>query len=489
VTGPIGGADSIDRLKSGCCASTMPRPVSVLSDQAPTADAGGGASARVVLLGVLLACVLALAAVTSEPEDWQPLSLVVALGALMVFAETISTWARKLRMSGGLMVQVTIMALLGPAPAATIGVLAMAIDGRVNRQPLEGTVLNMVIFGLLGIVGGLLMEGLSSAFGFEPEDGAYALLVICVYLVLMAADLALVAATAPGLTPEARRRVFTDIGLPTIPLELLSSIMAGVAVLTWAHAGLAAVIALLAVLVITIPLARSLGSGLTHVDDLAALREVSDQRAAEVSRLSSDRDRLLSEVLDAEQRERARLAESLHDGPVQRLAVMRQDLAEGASPAQLARNVDAALAETRAIISAFHPVMVRELGFEASLRAAIAPFPAGRSVALTITSEVDDASLARTVLLPVAQELLVNAVKHASPSTIDVSVRDQEGGVILEVSDDGVGIDTSDAGRAVRAGHLGLAMVRRRVEVAGGRFEIETRADGGTRSSVDLPQR
>jgi two-component system NarL family sensor kinase len=460
----------------------MRRPVSVLTDQAPSADAGGGVSAHIVLLAVLSACLLALAAVTSAAENWQPISLAVALGTLMVVAETISTWTRKLRFSSGLMVQVPIMALLGPAPAAVFGMLAMAIDGRVNRGPLKGTFLNIVIFGLLGLVGGLVLQGLGRASGLERGDSTYALLVLPVYLVLMSANLALVAATAPGLTPEARRRVFTEVGVPTIPLELLSGIMAAVAVLTWAHAGLAAVVALLVVVVITIPLARSLGSGL-------ALREVSDQRAAEVIRLSSDRERLLSEVLDAEQRERARLAESLHDGPVQRLAVMRQDLAEGADPDQLARQVDAALAETRAIISAFHPVMVRELGFEASLRASIAPFPAGQSVDLTVTTEVDNASLAGTVLLPVAQELLVNAAKHANPSTIDVAVRADDGDIVLEVSDDGVGIDTSDAGRAVQAGHLGLAMVRRRVEDAGGHFEIETRADGGTRSRIVLPQR
>jgi signal transduction histidine kinase len=61
--------------------------------------------------------------------------------------------------------------------------------------------------------------------------------------------------------------------------------------------------------------------------------------------------------------------------------------------------------------------------------------------------------------------------------------------IVLEVNDDGVGIDSSDAGRAVQAGHVGLAMVRRRVEDSGGRFEIETRADGGTRSRVVLPVR
>ena len=401
----------------------MPRPVSLLSDQAAIADARRGESARIRVLGVLTGCLVVLTALVSQREDWQPVSLAIALGTLMVLAESVSTWARKLRMSSGLMVQVPIMALLGPAPAAAFGMLAMAVDGLVNRRPLEGTLLNIVIFGMLGLVGGLLMEGLGSAFGFEREDAPYALLVLPVYLVLMAADLALIAACAPGFTREGRRRVFTDVALPTIPLELLSGVMAAAAVLTWAYAGLLAAMGLLVVLIITIPLARALGSWLATGDDLVALQVVSDQRAADVIRLSSDRDRLLLEVLDAEQRERTRLAESLHDGPVQRLVVIRQDLAEGADPDRLAGNVDAALAETRAIISAFHPVMVRELGFEASLRASIEPFPAGQSVDLTVTTEVDDASLARTVLLPVAQELLVNAVKHAGPSTIDVAVR------------------------------------------------------------------
>ena len=59
--------------------------------------------------------------------------------------------------------------------------------------------------------------------------------------------------------------------------------------------------------------------------------------------------------------------------------------------------------------------------------------------------------------------------------------------IVLEVNDDGVGIDTSDTSRAVQAGHVGLAMVRRRVEDSGGQFDIETRADGGTRSRVVLP--
>jgi signal transduction histidine kinase len=412
----------------------------------------------------------------SDRADWRPLSLVLALSTLMVAAELASTWARKVRMSAGLMVQTTMMALLGPAPAALAGVLAMGIDWRVYRAKADGALLNMVIFGALGLFGGLLFEAARAGLGLAREDSGYAVLVLAVYVVLMALNLALIAMTLQGLTRAGRRRLFRESGTPVIPLELLMAIMTAVAVYTWAHVGLVAVVGLLAVLVITVPLARTVGSAL-----------LSDERAEEVARLSSDRVRLLSEVVDAEQRERARLAESLHDGPMQRLVAMRQDVAEGAGADRLAGNLDAALAETRAIISAIHPVMATELGFEAALRAAIAPFPAAASVELTVDNALDDRLLAGTLLLPVAQELVVNAVKHASPSAIDLSVRAHDGHVVLEANDDGVGIDTADAGRKVKAGHLGLAMVRRRVEDAGGVLDIQTRPDGGTRTHVTLP--
>jgi signal transduction histidine kinase len=78
-------------------------------------------------------------------------------------------------------------------------------------------------------------------------------------------------------------------------------------------------------------------------------------------------------------------------------------------------------------------------------------------------------------------------VKHADPSAVSVVVTQMHESVVMEVDDDGVGIDVVEAGRAVQAGHVGLAMVRRRVEDAGGRLEIATRPDGGTRSRVVMP--
>jgi signal transduction histidine kinase len=352
----------------------------------------------------------------------------------------------------------------------------------VHRVALRQAFANILIFVFLGLVGGVVFDALRAWLGLEHRDTTYGLLVMPTYVVLAVLNLGLVTVEHPGV----RRRILRDSGLPSLPIELLSGLMAGAAVLVWAHAGLTAAAMLLVVLVITIPLVRSVGDALMRSDDLAALQHVSDERAAEVARLSTDRERLLSEVLDAEQRERARLAESLHDGPMQRLVALRQDAAEADDA--MARRLDAAISETRAIISSFHPTTVRALGFEASLRAAVAPFPAAQVVRLTIRSAVDDRALAGTVLVPIAQELVVNAIKHAQPTGIRVVVEPDGDQLVLVVDDDGVGIDDAASRRAVQAGHVGLAMVRRRVEDVGGRLEIATRRDGGTHSRVVLPR-
>jgi signal transduction histidine kinase len=429
----------------------------------------------------VLACVLVAALLTSTANDWHPIGLVLALGALMVLADVLPVTLRRVRMSAGLMVQVVAMALLGPAPAVAIGVVANITESLVNRVPIRAALANVLIFAVLGLVGGLTFDGLRAWADVDHHDTAYALLVMPTYVALAMLNLGLVTLNYPGL----RMRIVRDTGLPSLPLELLCGLLAGATVLAWAHAGLTAAAVLLVVLVITIPLIRAVGDAFMRGDDLVVLQHVSDERAAEVARLSSDRERLLSEVLDAEQRERARLAESLHDGPMQRLVALRQDAAEADNA--MARRLDAAISETRAIISSFHPATVRELGFEASLRAAVAPFPAAQSIRLEIRSAIDDRALAETVLVPIVQELVVNAVKHARPNAIRVVVESQGDQIVVDVDDDGVGIDDAASRRGAQAGHLGLAMVRRRVEDIGGSVEIATRKDGGTHSRVALP--
>ena len=109
---------------------------------------------QTTIRAVALACVIVLAALSSDSADWQPLTLVVALGVTMVIADILAVTARRIRVSAGLMVQVVAMALLGPAPAATIGIVAAVPDAAINGVRPASALNNMAVFGFLGLVGG-----------------------------------------------------------------------------------------------------------------------------------------------------------------------------------------------------------------------------------------------------------------------------------------------------------------------------------------------
>jgi hypothetical protein len=82
-----------------------------------------------------------------------------------------------------------------------------------------------------------------------------------------------------------------------------------------------------------------------------------------------------------------------------------------------------------------------------------------------------------TIVYRIAQEALLNAIRHAHPTTVDVSIGavDRPAGVVIEVADDGVGFD---AGR-VRGGS-GLASMQLFTTLGHGEMTVESRPGGGT---------
>ena len=66
-------------------------------------------------------------------------------------------------------------------------------------------------------------------------------------------------------------------------------------------------------------------------------------------------------------------------------------------------------------------------------------------------------------------------------------MREADGGVLLEVRDDGIGVDADRRERALADGHIGLASTAERAEALGGRFAIESLPGKGTTVSVWIP--
>lgn len=217
------------------------------------------------------------------------------------------------------------------------------------------------------------------------------------------------------------------------------------------------------------------------------------RRAADdIAELAAARGRLVAQALDAEERARRSMSESLHDGALQDILAAGHDLwalgdAPGAEHARgLLRDV---VARLRAVMVALHPTVLAYGGLEAALRAVAAQQAA--SGGFEVAVEVDPAAVGHhdELLLSVARELLTNAARHARASRVELTLRAVPGFVVLEVSDDGVGIPPGRARVALAEGRIGLAIGAERVAAVGGTLAVRPRPGGGAGARALLPLR
>jgi signal transduction histidine kinase len=83
----------------------------------------------------------------------------------------------------------------------------------------------------------------------------------------------------------------------------------------------------------------------------------------------------------------------------------------------------------------------------------------------------------RVILYRIAQEVLSNVRKHSDAANATVTLDEREGGYYVRVVDDGVGFAHE---AAARPGHLGIAAIRERAELAGGWLRVESASGQGT---------
>src|SRR5687768_7354148 len=135
-------------------------------------------TALIVGEAVLLAVAVVVAALTSSVDDWQPPWLVAILLALALITDRFAVSHHGQRISGSFLALVLAMALLGPAPAAAIGVTAVLVDHLRARNPLPRLITNLATFATFPLVGGLLFEWAEPSI--DREGAGFPLLVLAV---------------------------------------------------------------------------------------------------------------------------------------------------------------------------------------------------------------------------------------------------------------------------------------------------------------------
>jgi signal transduction histidine kinase len=150
---------------------------------------------------------------------------------------------------------------------------------------------------------------------------------------------------------------------------------------------------------------------------------------------------------------------------------------------ELQRLTWGALAEMRTVLVELHPAALTE-GDLRELLQQLARAATARAPLLEVTVDVEGERRpppeVQVVLYRVAQEALNNIVKHAHARLAAVRLVRRPDAIELAVSDDGRGFDAA----TVPAGHLGLGIMRERVEAIGGQLSIDSEPGGGTRVRV-----
>ena len=204
-------------------------------------------------------------------------------------------------------------------------------------------------------------------------------------------------------------------------------------------------------------------------------------------------------TMQAESEVRRRVAESIHDGPVQELIGLDMILSAARSKTEedevgelieeardlVGRNVRALRDE----IVDLGPYAFRELTFTTAIETCLPVWQ--RRYGLEVRLAIERVELAPELtndLFRIAQEAVVNAGRHAEASRVELSLRTVNSDVELRVADDGKGFNGTTRFGNSEPGHLGLQSMRERAELMDGELQIES-SNRGTRVLVRAPLR
>ncbi|MFT5431310.1 MAG: signal transduction histidine kinase [Myxococcota bacterium] len=235
---------------------------------------------------------------------------------------------------------------------------------------------------------------------------------------------------------------------------------------------------------------------------LLVRKDVTEQKTTE-QRLRDSREllrMLASDLVLAEERERRRIANLLHDDVGHSLALaqirlgkMVQENAHGLShELDPVRDLIAeAIKTTRLLTSELSSPVLYELGLDAALGSIVDRLSAATGINFDIESdgELRPLSEDKTVLVfRSAKELLLNAAKHARAQNVTLSIRTLENQVQIRVTDDGHGFDVTETIRpgGNGIGH-GLLAAAERIRSLGGTLEVDEEPTQGSSWLIVVP--
>jgi signal transduction histidine kinase len=223
------------------------------------------------------------------------------------------------------------------------------------------------------------------------------------------------------------------------------------------------------------------------------------QALRHLRQLDEQRRSLLERVVTSQEQERRQVAGDIHDDAIQAMVAVSLQLQalggrlrdpRSTEPlARLAATATESVGRLRQLVFELRPPLLDEVG----LAAAIGQYATRAGELAGFVAQVTDESAGelpdelRVVAYRIVQEALANVRAHAKASRVAVRLEEADGGLLVRVSDDGVGFLPGLADRRP-AGHLGLISMREQAAMAGGWSRIASAPGMGTTVEVWVPR-
>ncbi|TAL62474.1 MAG: tetratricopeptide repeat protein, partial [Bacteroidetes bacterium] len=220
------------------------------------------------------------------------------------------------------------------------------------------------------------------------------------------------------------------------------------------------------------------------------------QKMAMVAEVNRQQKLRFKEVVDAEEKERRRIAQELHDGLGQLLSIVKlnvsalENLMDEESKTPFINSLsllDTACDEVRSISHNMMPSVLIRLGLLSALRELVRKINESKQLTVNMEADFNDrlSDSAEIAIYRIVQEVLNNIIKHAHAKTVAVTLHKSGEDFFIEISDDGRGFDTS---LIEKSEGIGWKNIYSRAAIMNGTVDITSAPLQGMRLKIIFPK-
>jgi putative nucleotidyltransferase with HDIG domain len=186
--------------------------------------------ALVVGQGLLLGGSVVAGLLLSDAEDWHALALFVLLLVLALVSEAFRLETKTFNISAAFLSLVLAMVLLGPTPAAVLGVIVVGVDACRRRASWRHALANVSTYAFFPLLGGVLFEAVDGPMLLHTNAAMYILLVFTLFIGTNVLNFLLIGADIAVIDGQPIQKSLRHIYLPVLPVEFATGLLtAGVA--------------------------------------------------------------------------------------------------------------------------------------------------------------------------------------------------------------------------------------------------------------------